>query len=122
VPAEPYRVVTTGLGITPRRLLRGTEQLQRLVGKRLLAGVTIRDRDGAIVTRRQFHGPVTSVADGVVTLQQDDGSEALLPADPTGYELARPGTYRLLSGDVVIDPDYLSVWEIAPGDEPPGGR
>jgi hypothetical protein len=83
-----------------------------LVGRRLLAGVTIRDTDGRIVERRQFHGSVTDVADGVVVLRQDDGTEALLPADPNAYEPARPGTYRLPSGVVVVDPDYLTTWEI----------
>jgi hypothetical protein len=104
--------VTSGRALPPRRLLRGTEQLQVLVGRHLLAGVTIRDPQGRILERRQFSGPVTDVADGVVVLRQDDGTEALLPADPSAYEPARPGTYTLQSGAVVVDPDYLTTWEI----------
>jgi hypothetical protein len=105
-------VVTAGRSDPPRRLLRGSEQLQQLLGRHLLAGVTIRDAEGRILQRRQFHGPVTAVADGVVVLRQADGTEAVLPADPAAYEPARPGTYRLASGDVVVDPDFLSTWDV----------
>ncbi|HEY6795189.1 MAG TPA: hypothetical protein VI248_10975 [Kineosporiaceae bacterium] len=103
----------------PRRLLRGAEQLQALVGKHLLVGVTIRDRAGGILERRQFYGPVVEVAEGVVVMRPADGVETLLPADPRAYEPARPGTYRLPSGAVVTDPDYLSTWEVMPDAAPP---
>jgi hypothetical protein len=108
--------VTTGRGLPPRRLLRGGEQLQPLIGRHLLAGVTIRDDDGRILERRQFHGVVADVAEGVVVLRQEDGTEVMLPADPSAYEPARPGTYRLPSGVVVVDPDYLTTWEIVADD------
>jgi hypothetical protein len=78
----------------------------------LLAGITIRDHNGEIRERRQFFGPVTEVTDGVVVLRQADGTETLLPADPSAYEPARPGTYRLPSGLVVTNPGYLCTWEI----------
>jgi len=97
-------------------LLRGAEALQGLVGRRLLVGITVRDRAGTILERRQFHGEVTDVADGVVVLRHEDGTttgrEVLLPADPRAYTEARPGTYRLASGVVVTDPDYLSTWDV----------
>jgi hypothetical protein len=95
-------------------LLRGCEELQSLVGKHLLVGVTIRDEDGGILERKQFHGPVIEVADGVVVFRDADGVETLLPADPAAFEPARPGTYRLASGAIVTDPDYLSTWEVTP--------
>ena len=118
-PAPPARAVTTGRGGPPRRLLRGSEQLQGLVGRRLLVGITVRDIAGAIRERRQFYGTVTDVADGVVVLRHDDGTaegrEVLLPADPHAYSPAPPGTYRLPSGVVVTDPDYLSTWDVLPG-------
>jgi hypothetical protein len=108
-------VVTGGRAGPPRRLLRGTEQLQVLIGKQLLVGITLRDRDGVVLERRQFFGAVTEVVDGVVVLMHA-GGETLLPADPVAYEPARPGLYRLPSGVEVENPDYLSVWDVAPGD------
>lgn len=78
-------------------------------------GVTLRDGDGTILERRQFHGPVTDVGGGVVVLTLDDGTQAMLPADPEAFSPAMPGTYRLPCGDAVVNPDYLSVWDVAPG-------
>jgi hypothetical protein len=104
----------------PRRLLRGTVQLQYLIGRQLLVGITIRDEHGTIVGRRQFHGRVSEVTDGVVVVAHD-GGETLLPADPDGYRPAEPGTYRLATGEVVVDPDYLTTWDVLPGPSEPAG-
>jgi hypothetical protein len=83
------------------------------VGTRVLAGITVRGEDGAIRSREQFHGTVTEVADGVVVVRHADG-ELLLPAEPDGYQPAKPGRYTLPSGEAVVDPDYLSTWSVAP--------
>jgi hypothetical protein len=94
-----------------------------MVGAHLLVGITLRDDDGTLRERRQFHGRVAEVADGVVVLHPvGDDAPVLLPADPDAYEPARPGEYRLPSGEVVRDPDYLSTWDVVAGDgpEPPG--
>ncbi|HEX2806847.1 MAG TPA: hypothetical protein VHN80_11825 [Kineosporiaceae bacterium] len=88
--------------------------MQYLVGRQLLVGITLRDDQGQVVGRQQFHGPVTEVTDGVVVVTHGDG-ETLLPADPDAYRRAEPGTYRLASGDTVIDPDYLTTWDVLPG-------
>jgi hypothetical protein len=88
--------------------------LQHLVGRYLLVGITIRDAGGTVLNRRQFHGQVTEVTDGVVVVADDDG-ETLLPADPQGYQQAEPGTYLLACGDEVVDPDFLTAWDVLPG-------
>jgi hypothetical protein len=96
-------------------LLRGTQALQYLVGRTVLAGVTVRDRSGAILRREQFFGVVTEVVDGVVVIGHPDGTETVLPAEPSGYSAAPRGRYTLASGGVVVDPDYLSTWDVSPG-------
>lgn len=106
------RLYSTG-GTPPECLLAGSEQLRYLIGAYLLAGITLRDESGGIVRRQQFHGRVTEVVDGVVTLVHADG-ELFLPADPEAYTPARPGPYRLASGEVVDSPDYLTTWSISP--------
>lgn len=110
--------ISPGAGPPPRRLLRGAERLQHLVGHRLLVGVTIREPDGEVVSRTQFCGVVLEVADGVVVVDKD-GEPALLPSDDLAYTPAPRGTYRLAgSGEVIEDPDYVTTWDVVP--EPPG--
>ncbi|MBL8928645.1 MAG: hypothetical protein JNL54_00850 [Kineosporiaceae bacterium] len=101
-----------GTPTPPRRLLRGSEQLSHLVGGRLLVGITFRDAHGTVIRADQFCGRVVEVADGVVVVERD-GEQAVLPADAGAYESAPPGRYVLQStGETVVDPDYLTVWDV----------
>jgi hypothetical protein len=106
--------------VPPRRLLRGTEQLSRLVGHRLLVGITYLDADGEVTAAQQFCGRVLEVADGVVVVERPGEAEAaVLPADAAAYEEAKPGRYTLHNtGEIIVDPDYISTWRVAevPGD------
>lgn len=97
-----------------RRLLRGAEQLRHLVGARLLVGVTLRTPDGAIVDREQFCGRVLDVADGVVVVERPHAPDdpAVLPADPANYDAAAAGRYVLAGGETVVDPDYVTTWDV----------
>jgi hypothetical protein len=102
-------------GMPSRRLLRGAERLQHLVGVRLLVGVTLRAPDGAVVGREQFCGRVLQVADGVVVVERPHrpSEPAVLPADPAGYEKAAPGRYVLATtGETVDDADYVTTWDV----------
>jgi len=104
--------ITPGGGPPPRRLLRGTERLQYLVGARLLVGVTVRDPAGTVLSRTQFCGEVLEVAGGVVVVDKD-GEPALLPSDDLAYAPATPGRYTLSgTGEVVVDPDYVTTWDV----------
>lgn len=104
--------VHTGTPRPPRRLLRGAEQLAHLVGARLLVGITFRDPFGQVMRSEQFCGRVREVGDGVVVVDRD-GEPAVLPADAGAYEQARPGRYVLqTTGETVVDPDYLTVWDV----------
>jgi hypothetical protein len=104
--------VRAGTPTPPRRLLRGAEQLSYLVGARLLVGITFRDPQGSVLRADQFCGRVVEVADGVVVVERGT-EQAVLPADTGAYEVAQPGRYVLQSsGETVIDPDYLTVWDV----------
>lgn len=110
--------ISPGAGPPPRRLLRGGERLQHIVGARLLVGVTVREPDGEVVSRTQFCGVVLEVADGVVVVDKD-GEPALLPSDDLAYTSAPRGSYTLTgSGEVVVDPDYVTTWDVTR--TPPG--
>ena len=110
--------ISPGAGPPPRRLLRGGERLQHLVGARLLVGVTVREPDGTVVSRTQFCGVVLEVSEGVVVVDKD-GEPALLPSDDLAYASAPRGTYTLSgSGEVVVDPDYVTTWDVTRTPEP----
>lgn len=111
--------ISPGAGPPPRRLIRGGERLQHLVGHRLLVGVTLRDPDGTVVTRTQFCGVVQAVEGGVVVVDKD-GETALLPSDDLAYSPAPRGTYRLVgTGEVVEDPDFVTTWDVVTASEQP---
>ena len=98
-----------------RRLLRGSERLQHLVGSRLLVGVSVRSPDGTLLRQEQFCGRVLSVANGVVVVERPHapGSPAVLPADYSAYDEAAPGRYVLAAtGETVVDPDYVTTWDV----------
>lgn len=98
----------------PRRLLRGSRELSRLVGRRVLVGISYVDPAGARLDAAEFCGQVSEVRDGVVVLQdQHAGEPVVLPADAGAFQPAARGRYTLRgSGDVVLDPDYLSAWTV----------
>jgi hypothetical protein len=102
-----------------RRLLRGAERLQHLVGARLLVGVNVRAPDGSVLDREQFCGRVLEVADGVVVVERPHAPDdpAVLPADPENYNVAPAGRYVLATtGETVVDPDYLTTWDVVADD------
>jgi hypothetical protein len=89
------------------------------VGTRLLVGVTVRAPDGGVVHREQFCGRVLEVRDGVVVVERPHAPDdpALLPADYAAYDEAAPGTYVLAgSGETVVDPDYVTTWDVVSGE------
>jgi hypothetical protein len=95
-------------------LLRGSQQLTRLVGRRVLVGISYVDAGGGPVDAAEFCGRVSEVRGGVVVLQDPASSEqVVLPADAEAYQPAAPGRYTLRgTGEVVTDPDYLSAWTV----------
>lgn len=118
-------VADSAAPLPPRRLLRGSRNLQSLVGRRLLVGITFVDDAGRLIRREQAFGVVCEVADGVVTLARADAGAAdtgdggdgsgtvLLPADESSFRPAPPGTYRLAgTGEEIVDPDFLTTWTV----------
>jgi hypothetical protein len=94
------------------------ELAEKLIGKRLLVGVTHRNKEGAMVRRSQILGRVT-VADrirGICIRHEHSGEETWFPPDTRGIESARRGEYKNRStGEIVIDPDYLARWVVSSG-------
>jgi hypothetical protein len=101
----------------PRRLLRGGDDLAGLVGRRVLVGLSYTDEAGEPLSSIQFCGRVLEVTDGVVVVANPEGAAPVaLPADPDAFLPADPGRYVLRhSGEVVVDPDYLTGWTVVLG-------
>ena len=118
-PDDAAPFVDTSLPVPPRRLVRGSQRLGYLLGRRLLVGVSLRDASGVLVRQEQFCGRVLEVTDGVVVVERN-GEQAVLPADEDAYAPAPPGEYRLGgSGEIVVNPDYVTVWNVLTPPPPP---
>jgi hypothetical protein len=96
--------------------------VERIVGKRLLIGLTHLEHTGDFVEQTQLHGLVEEVSmEAGIVVRLNDGRVCRLPPDLRGLAEAPPGTYRLRStGEEVEDPDYLYTWTITKA--PPKGQ
>lgn len=93
------------------------EEAKAIIGKHLLVGVTHRNRDEEITSIEQFHGEVirASRVEGIILRLSGSGEERWVPPDLSRLEPAAPGHYKLKgTGEVVVDPDLLSMWTVYP--------
>ena len=89
-------------------------QVERVVGKEILVGLTYVKHSGELIEQRQIHGRVERINshEGIV-IRLVSGAEFRLPPDLRGLKSAPPGTYSLRStGEEVINPDFLYTWTI----------
>ena len=92
----------------------------RYEGAIVLIGVTEADPDGTVVRQYQLWGIIESVCPccGITVELHGEGRHRKsyrLPPAPEALERAAPGHYRLTStGEVIVDPDYVTSWTITP--------
>ena len=86
------------------------------IGKHLLVGMTYLDQRGEVSRQVQFHGIITEVTvKGITIKRQDTGEYFTLPPVTESLQPAPKGEYRLhATGEVVVDPDYLTTWTVNP--------
>ncbi len=79
--------------------------------------ISVRYEAGEPLSSIQFCGRVLEVGEGVVVVANPEGTAPVaLPADPDAFLPADPGRYVLRhSGEVVVDPDYLTGWTVVLG-------
>ena len=108
-------------------------ELDELVGKTVLLGLTFTDAEGNERERVQRHGvietadPERGIAMRFVAPGHPwDGELYWLPPDVSAFREAAPGAYRLRStGETIVDPDFTAAWVIespAPEDDTPERR
>ena len=94
-------------------------EARKYIGKTVLIGIADLDRDGKPTKQRQFFGTITeiSVQNGMIITSKNDSTQLALPPELSTLRPAKPGIYRLrTTGEVVIDPDFLTTWEFKEGD------
>ena len=84
-----------------------------LIGKTILMGLTYYTADHEFIEQKQYWGTVTESSQKGILVRLNDGEIFGLPPDLSSTKIAPPGEYRLRStGEVVVDPDYLTTWNI----------
>ena len=95
------------------------KEAKAIIGKHLLVGVTHRNYSDEVTGVEQFHGEIirASREEGIILRLSGSGEERWVPPDLSRLEQADPGEYRLKStGEVVVNPDFLSTWTVYPPD------
>lgn len=88
------------------------KEIGSLINKVILVGITVLDENEELITQIQVYGPVIRVsAEGIVIKRNITATEFSIPPDFEHIIEAEEGEYRLRSsGEVVINPDYISSW------------
>lgn len=90
----------------------GLDRLDQMMGGKLLVRVTYLKADETVERIAEFVGVVTSV-DPLVVVDRPGHEQFTLPAEPSAFEVAAPGRYRLHStGEIVNDPHYTTIWTV----------
>lgn len=93
------------------------EEAKVIIGKHLLVGVTHCNHNEEVTGVEQFHGEIVRASreEGIILRLSCSGEERWVPPDLSRLEPAAPGNYKLKgTGEVVVDPDLLSMWTVYP--------
>jgi len=94
------------------------EDLEEMIGKRLLVGITYVGKRKRPDELTEFAGIVIEV-DPLVAIDIGGDEPFTLPPSHGAYSVASPGIYTLRStGEVVENPDFVATWTV----QPPGKR
>lgn len=86
---------------------------KNILGKIMLVGLSYFNKNNELLEQQQIFGTVIKADKQGVKIKKSNGDIFSLPPDLSSTTVAKPGEYTLHStGEVVVDPDYLSVWKI----------
>lgn len=93
------------------------KEISSLIDKVILIGITVLDKNEKLITQIQVYGPVIRVsAEGIIIKRNITSTEFAIPPDFEHITEAEEGEYRLRSsGEVVVNPDYISSWTLRSG-------
>jgi hypothetical protein len=98
-------------GVNMNEYVKGLT-FENIIGKIILVGVTIKNKNGDLLGYKQFHGIVIQAdANKGITIKNESNQTYNLPPDLNFFVAAEPGEYREKeSGIVISDPDYITQW------------
>lgn len=90
-----------------------------ILGKILLIGITYYTHDDQYIDQKEFWGIVTTANEEEITIKQSNGAPFSIPPDLSSITQADEGEYTLNStGEVVVNPDFLSTWSLYKPEQP----
>ena len=89
-----------------------------ILGKVMLIGLSYFNQNNELVRQAQYWGTVVEANETRIAVRRENGKLFTLPPDLESTHPAPEGEYRLNStGEVVVNPDFLSTWSIYLPDE-----
>ena len=89
-----------------------------LIGKTILIGLTYYTANDEFIEQKQYWGRVVESNENRILVKLNDGEIFVLPPDLSSTQVAAPGEYQLRStGEIVVNPDYLTTWNINRSEE-----
>lgn len=96
------------------------ETNQDLVGKTIIIGITRLDSNDELIEQIQMHGVISSATPKGIVVKLSTGEDYKLPSYYDSICIAPPGEYSFrATGEVVINPDYMTTWTIHEPINPP---
>jgi hypothetical protein len=96
------------------------ETNQHLIGKTIIIGITRLDSNDELIEQIQMHGVITSATPKGILFRLSTGEDYKLPPDYASIREAPPGEYRFRqTGEVVVNPNYMTTWTIHEPKHPP---
>ena len=92
---------------------------KKLIGKSIIVGLTFLNDDHKRIGKYQTHGVIKEItADGLISIVREDMETFQIPYDKNAIQKAEKGEYvEKETEKTIVNPDYLSVWEIIVSDE-----
>ncbi len=87
---------------------------KNLIGKSIIIGITFLDDNHERAGKYQTHGVIKEITpDGLIRIAREDMEIFQIPFGKNAIQKAAKGEYiEKETGMTIVDPDYLSVWEV----------
>ncbi|WP_368294376.1 hypothetical protein [Dehalobacter sp. TBBPA1] len=85
------------------------------INKHIIVGIAYLDHEENFIEQVQLHGDILRINDseGIVIQLSNSEKEYKLPPNISAIKEAPPGEYRFRStGEVVVNPDFMTTWTI----------